>query len=957
MPALLRLLPWVVLCLGLILTYLAQDYARQSVRQARLDEFNFRVREIIANIDQRMHNYEQVLSGAAGLFAATQPVSREAFRNYVNALKLEGKYPGIQGVGFALLLPASEKQRHVEQIRQQGFPLYDIRPEGERDPYSTILYLEPFDWRNQRAFGFDMYAEAVRQAAMARARDEDRAIISGKVRLVQETERGVQHGFLMYLPVYRSHAPHDTLEQRRASLTGWVYAPFRMNDLMKGILSRHFGEIGDTLYLEIHDGSALSPETLLFDSSEARREGDTVFQAVREVALFGHRWNVVIRALPGFGARPADGGGWGIAFAGVVVSLLLGAIVWLLLHGRARTLAAAERMTRSLRLLSACNMALVHAEDEHKLLAEICRLTVENGGYLLAWVGYAEQDEGKTVRPVAQFGYEDGYLDSINITWADCERGCGPTGTSIRTGHTEVNQNVLTNPRMAPWRDAAIQRGYQSSISLPLRCEGRVLGALALYARDPQAFQPEEVHLLEELAGDLSFGIVTLRTRAERIAAEERAAFLAHYDPLTHLPNHLLLRDRFEQALAMAEREQSGLAMLHLDLDNFQQINDSLGHDVGDHLLLKVVERLQGCLHESDTISRQGGDEFVILLGRVTDFAEVGRTASAMFNAFVEPVGVAGHLLNISFSIGISLLPNDGVDFDTLLTMAGTAASHAKGSGRNTYRFFARKMNEDALEQIRVQGQLHNALRNHEFLLHYQPQVETGSGRIVGVEALVRWQHPVDGLVSPARFIPLAEASGHIVPIGEWVLNEACRQARDWLDRGLDPGVVAVNLSALQFKRSNVLAVVQAALQRSGLAPAHLELELTESLLLQDIEETLETLHKLKALGVRLSIDDFGTGYSSLSYLKRLAVDKLKVDQSFVRDLATNAGDAAIVRAVIQLGKAMQLSVIAEGVETPAQLDFLVRAGCDEIQGYLFSRPVPAAEFGALLEKGKIEPA
>jgi len=955
--SLVRALPWIILCLGLVLTYVLQDATRHAARQSRQDEFNFRANEIIRDIENRLHHYEHVLIGATGLFKAVQSVERDAFQEYINALKLANNYPGIQGVGFSLLVPPGDKARHIEQIRQQGFPRYGIRPEEERDIYTSIIYLEPFDWRNQRAFGYDMYTEPVRHAAMAQARDNNSTIISGKVSLLQETESDRQPGFLMYVPVYRAGAPLETLEQRRDNLVGWVYAPFRMNDLMRGILSRHFGEISASLDLKIYDGETAAPDKLMFDSATAANQSAAIFKSSQNISLFGHQWTVAVRSLPPFDAQLKSEKAQIVAISGAIGSVLLALVVWQLATGRARALAVANSMTRALRLLSDCNMTLVHAEDEHKLLAEICRLIVENGGYRMAWVGYAEQDETGTVRPMAQFGFDNGYLDSVNITWTDTERGRGPTGTAIRTGHTEINQNVLNNPRMAPWRENAIKRNYQSSIALPLISETKVLGALNIYSADPDAFNPEEVRLLEELASDLAYGIVTLRTRAERAAAEERAAFLAHYDPLTHLPNQLLLHDRFEQALIIAEREQSGLAMLYLDLDNFQQINDGLGHDVGDQLLLKAVERLQRNLRDTDTISRQGGDEFVILLNSIADFGAVGRITSSILNAFAEPISIGEHLLNVSFSIGISLVPNDGHDFDTLLKKADTAVNHAKGSGRNTYRFFSREMNEGALEQIRLQGQLHSAVKNQEFLLHYQPQIDIGSGRIVGVEALVRWLHPTDGLVSPARFIPLAEDSGHIIQIGEWVLNEACRQARAWQDLGLAEIVMAVNFSALQFKRGNVLEMVRAALQRTGLPPANLELELTESILLQNVEETMQTLQHLKTLGVKLSIDDFGTGYSSLSYLKRLAVDKLKIDQSFVRDLVTDPGDAAIVKAIIQLGQALQLSVIAEGVETEAQLAYLTNLGCDEIQGYLFSRPVPAGEFAALLAKGSLSPA
>jgi diguanylate cyclase (GGDEF)-like protein len=417
---------------------------------------------------------------------------------------------------------------------------------------------------------------------------------------------------------------------------------------------------------------------------------------------------------------------------------------------------------------------------------------------------------------------------------------------------------------------------------------------------------------------------------------------------LTGLPNRVLLRDRFMQAAAIAHRESTGVALLFLDLDNFKTVNDSLGHSYGDQLLIRVVERLRTCIRASDTISRQGGDEFVILLNEMRDAAAVGVIAQSIIEVCAEPFPLEGYQLSTSFSIGISLFPQDGLQFDTLLKAADTALHQAKDSGRNNYRFFVEDMNVNAQEHVRLQGQLHSAVKNKEFALYYQAEVDMRTGHIVGAEALLRWRHPERGLVPPGTFIPLAERSGLIVPIGTWVLNEACRQAQAWRESGMPLRAIAVNLSAVQFKRGNLLETVVRALDESGLPARHLELELTESILLQDIDAAIRTLYSLRELGVRLSIDDFGTGYSSLSYLKRLAVNKLKIDQSFVRDLVEDPDDAAIVRAIIQLGQNLQLAVIAEGVETQAQWDYLSRCGCDEAQGYLIGRPMPADDFATL---------
>ena len=437
----------------------------------------------------------------------------------------------------------------------------------------------------------------------------------------------------------------------------------------------------------------------------------------------------------------------------------------------------------------------------------------------------------------------------------------------------------------------------------------------------------------------------------ERKEAQKRIEYLAHHDALTGLPNRLLLCDRVAQAQAQAHRMQSRMALMFLDLDRFKTINDSLGHPVGDALLKEVVERLKGCVRESDTISRQGGDEFIILLNDVRDGEAIARVADKIHQRMAAPIVLGSHTLNTSFSIGIAIYPEDGSDFDTLLQKADTAMYHAKEVGRNSHRFFTEQMNQRVVEHLSLETNLRRALENREFVLHYQPQMDLGEGRIIGVEALIRWNSPKHGLVSPARFIPVAEDSGLIVPIGAWVLNEACRQARAWQDAGLPPMVVAVNLSAVQFKRPELVNTVINALVLSDLDSQWLELELTESILIQDAEATLDTVRRLKSLGIKLSVDDFGTGYSSLTYLKRFAVDKLKIDQSFVRDLVADPDDAAIVRAIIQMAHSLKLKTIAEGVETEELANLLRIFHCDEIQGYWLARPMPAEQMEVFLRE------
>jgi diguanylate cyclase (GGDEF)-like protein len=460
------------------------------------------------------------------------------------------------------------------------------------------------------------------------------------------------------------------------------------------------------------------------------------------------------------------------------------------------------------------------------------------------------------------------------------------------------------------------------------------------------AFAPLPVHRNDEI-GQLieSFNALVLW----RTVAEHQMEFLAHHDPLTALPNRLLVEDRFGQAAGFADRNKHHVALLLLDLDRFKSINDTLGHGLGDALLKQIASRLCDCLRDTDTLSRQGGDEFLVLLPALENGDATLPVLDKLMHCLQAPFHVEGHELTTTASIGVALYPQDGTDFSTLLKHADMAMYQAKETGGNSYCFFDQRMNVEIIENLAMRNGLKLAVERQELVIHYQPQIQLATGAVVGVEALIRWQHPRFGLIPPGRFIPVAEDSGLIVPIGAWVLHEACRQAMAWQAAGLPPLIMAVNLSAVQFKRGDLQQTVVDALQSSGLAPHLLELELTESILIQDTEGVLATVRALKNLGLKLSIDDFGTGYSSLSYLKRLAVDKIKIDQSFVRELATDTEDAAIVHAIIQMAHGLNLVTIAEGVEDAVTLENLHRFQCDEVQGYHYARPMPAGEFERFL--------
>lgn len=436
----------------------------------------------------------------------------------------------------------------------------------------------------------------------------------------------------------------------------------------------------------------------------------------------------------------------------------------------------------------------------------------------------------------------------------------------------------------------------------------------------------------------------TVQDVTEQKMVEKQVEFLAHHDILTELPNRMLAQSRCEQSIAYAKRNKSKVALLFIDLDDFKTINDSLGHLAGDTMLKMVANRLKKYIRQTDTLSRQGGDEFLMMLTDVEDADDVSTVAQKLLREFEKPFQLDTHNISSSISIGIALYPDDGRYFEALLQCADTAMYKAKEAGRNTYCFFTETMNQEIFEHLHIQNDLKKAVIQHQFVLHYQPQIDLETNTISGVEALLRWNHPEKGLVPPMKFIPIAEATGLIVDIGAWVIYEACHQASKWHQQGIHI-TIAVNISAVQFRRGNLEYVIKKALESSGLNPQYLELELTESILIHNTENILHAIRRLKSLGIKLSIDDFGTGYSSLSYLKRFAVDKLKIDQSFIRDILKDQEDNVIVKAIIQMAKSLNLKTIAEGVESQEIVNLVQQHGCDEVQGYYFAKPMCAEDF------------
>ncbi|MDD3447646.1 MAG: EAL domain-containing protein [Gammaproteobacteria bacterium] len=723
------------------------------------------------------------------------------------------------------------------------------------------------------------------------------------------------------------------------------------------------------------------------------------------------------------------------------------------------------RLHRALVTLSQCNQALVRAPDEATLLERICRVAVGPGGYRMAWIGFAVERPGRVVEPVAMAGHVEGYLERVRVRWDDGPLGQGPAGRAIRGGVPALVRYVEGNPDFSPWREEALRRGYASVLALPLRQADAVIGALCIYAGEPDAFDEGEVGLLDELAADLSYGITALRTRAERQAAEGRMRMLSraleqtadavmitdaggriefvnpaftritgysaaeavgrpasllksgrhkaklytalwrnlaagrtfqgtlvnrrrdgslyseektitplfdddgaitHYistgrditrhiedeqrirylssrDPLTGLPNRAAFLERIDPALRQ-EGEGGGAAVVVLDVDRFKMINDTLGPGGGDRLLRQLADRLGRVLQSGDMLARLGSDEFAILLGEVRTPEQAMSRVRGLQSVLASAYRLDGHELYISAGIGVSLYPHDGSDGTQLLGNAEAALHRARRQGRAGLRFYTADIDARAHDQLALEADLRRALERRELRLHYQPQLDLRTGAVVAVEALLRWQCPRRGLVPPMEFIPLLEETGLIRPVGDWVLAEACRQASAWREAGLPPLVIAVNLSPLQLEDGDLAQRLRRHLEQARLEPALLELEITETTLMRHGGGTLAMLESINELGVQLALDDFGTGYSSLGYLTRFPLHTVKIDRSFVSQLPRHEYSVEVVRAIAGLAHGLGLTLVAEGVEHPGQVDLLRELGCHRLQGFLYARPMPAEE-------------
>jgi diguanylate cyclase (GGDEF)-like protein/PAS domain S-box-containing protein len=907
----------------------------------------------VAAIEQGLDDAVEVLTTTNQLFSAVVPVTRQQFHDFTTPLLQ--RHPFIQAFNYHRRVPHAQRAAFEAELRAivPGYRMLEMHdgamlPAPERPTYLVVDYLEPMQG-NLPAFGLNVRPDGLLAGALEQAVTGNLTVATSLLNLAQDPEKG----FVILRPVYRHGAPLDTPEQRRAAVIGDTAAVIRGGELVQKILSG--AELLDDpqLEVEVFAGASAEAGTRIFRHGAVAEDNQVsgwhrlprwLHFAYRNrydkgFATAGRSWHVRVVAHP----RPFMTDHLGSLFTlvtGLLFSLLTAAFVQSLTQRSRRVQLLVEQRTadlkRSNELLSEDVRARQRTEralqESEKRFRRLLALSSD-------W--YWEQD--------AHFRFThitSGFADKSNMP---LERFIGAT----RWDHNPEMRN-------ARW-------GKQHMATLQAHLPFFHL-EYAMADRDGKLrwFSINGEPLFDDL-GDFKGYRGTGSEITERKLAEQQIQHIAHHDVLTGLPNRALLRDRLAQAMALSRRKNRALWVLLIDLDRFKFVNDSLGHKAGDLLLKTIAARLQASLRESDTVARLSGDEFVAILSEQVDEELSKAVVQRIMDAVAQPVLLDGKEFFVTCSIGVAVY--DITQFDApgdvtlngetqnLIEQADIAMYSAKKQGRNNIKFYTKAMNQATLERLRIETALRNALERDQFVLYYQPQLDLESGRIVGVEALLRWRHPELGMVAPNRFIALAEDTGLIVPIGAWVMRQACAQMQAWHAAGLGRLRLAVNLSARQFNEPNLVASIAEVLAETGLAPACLELELTESLFMHDVALAVSQLHDMKALGVQLSIDDFGTGYSSFAYLRTFPIDVLKIDRSFVGDVASDLDDAAIVVSIIALAHNLKLRVVAEGVETAEQLDYLRRHGCDEAQGFYFSHPLPAHEVEVLLRGELVTPA
>jgi diguanylate cyclase (GGDEF)-like protein/PAS domain S-box-containing protein len=908
--------------LGLTLTAALCGVVRTIEYERAEAEFTQRAGVRVAAVTRAFSEATDAARAVNLFFRASANITREQFDAF--ALPLVARHGYLQALVFQRFVSAAERPA-FEAERAAFWPDFQIRERappgqrglvraGARERYLVTDYVAPIIG-NAVTFGYDAWSNPPQRTYTQRAIDSGQPAASPLIDLLQGG--GGRHGILISLPVYRSGARPFEVFARRAAIIGQTEVVIDVALLVGGTLyaTRLLDDNGFALSLRGPD--ALGHMVTAYQFGQTGPPGGWLerlfdgfkLQHKETFAIAGSDWQVIVDEKPQvLGRHMAEL----VAMAlGLILSLAAAALVQ-------------QRVARTRRI---------------EMLVDQRTAALERATGSLRIYERAMESSANPILLVSALtpGFPIEYANPA------CERTLGYQRSDLAGERLEV---LTGSDRDQP----AVQELW---LAMRQQCEEHAL--VTMYTRDgAELISDVYVAPVRRADGQVAHFVVTVYdvTTAKRYEAE--LARHAHYDTLTGLANRALLSDRIERAIAGANGRPVWTVLL--DFDHFKLINDTLGRRAGDEALRMLATRIKGALRPLDTAARISGDDFVLVLCGCGDERQAATRIQQVREAVSEPIQIGGQRLVLSCSAGVAAFPADGVDADTLVKNAEIAMYRAKSGGRNGVQFYAPDMNAQAFDRLALESALRHALQEDQFELHFQPQIDLASGRVVGTEALIRWRHPLLGTVRPDRFIALAEDTGLIVPIGAWVLETACRQNRHWQRDGLGPLRIAVNLSARQFAEPDLLATVERVLRETGLPADSLEIELTESMMMADVEAAIHTMQCLKRMGVKLSIDDFGTGYSSLQYLKRLPVDVLKIDRSFVQDMVGSADGAAMVDAIIALAHGLRMHVIAEGVETIEQLDFLRGSGCDEVQGHVYSRPQTALRVEVMLRAGRVEP-
>ncbi len=929
------------LALGLATTASLFIAVRTLEHKAESADFKQKAHIRAMRVEQGLADAVAGLTIVNQLFVTNDSVSREQFRSFTQPLL--ARYPYLLAFNFHRIVPGSQRSGFEAKMRRE-FPGYllnemsngDIVPARIKARHIVVDYLEPMRG-NEAAFGLDVSTHAHLLEVMQQSADTGQAISSRLLQLAQG-EGSARLGFQVVMPVYRKGAVLTNVQSRRDAWIGDTAAIFSVNHLIATILGRDglLNEAGIDIsvyasatsdqaqlaYRKGNPASASQPNALpllwLFH--------DHANSLSHQFNVGGKPWNLIVSSSPQSIAL-SHAGSFYVLIGGILFSMLGAAYVQSLVSRTKSVRRLVDARTAEARQANQLLTAELTARGRMEKDLQLRHRAIEASPNAIL-ITSAEPPNYPIEYVNPAFERMTGYASQEVI------------GRSMRLlVGTDTKQ-----PAIAEFKSATIEQRP---------CHA----ALRSYRKDGSMFWSDlYTSPVRDADGKVTHFVVSQYDITDMKRYEAELEIQANQDTVTGLANRNLLRDRLNQALAYATRYAHPVWVIHLDLDRFKFINDTLGLSAGDQLLKQVAGRLLTCVRETDTVARLAADEFVLVLPERTNESIAIHIIQRIMEAIAQPITIEGHEFFITCSVGMAVYPTDGEDSETLMKHADIAMYRAKETGRNNSQFYTPVMNERALERLRLEGDLRMALDHKQFELHYQPQVDLQTGKIYGMEALIRWQHPAFGMVPPIRFIGLAEETGLIVPIGAWVIRTACMQLKSWQDAGLGDLRVAVNLSPRQFAQQDLVESIANVLKACDLPPRCLEIELTESMIMTDIERAIGILHNLTALGVHISIDDFGTGYSSLAYLKRLPIDVLKIDQSFVRDITVDPDDAAIVATIVSLAHSLRLQVIAEGVETVEQLQFLQRHHCDAMQGYYFSRPVPADQFEVLLQQGKCLP-